>query len=211
LPEDQKERRFLTLEEERLLVSKTIEHDLVVGIYVGILGEAGLRMEEGLGLMWDHIDISRRILTIPASKDSKLSHVPLSDYAVELLKQLPRFIKQPWVFVRPSTSEQLRAPRKEFEAGKEAAQLTWIRGFHDLRHFRASQWVKQGIRLPEVKELLGHKDIKTTMIYAHFDPNGLHQRVIKAQRLDMVGAQQIGNAQSVDLLTRTGTQGFEPR
>ena len=43
-------------------------------------------------------------------------------------------------------------------------------GFHDLRHFRATLWVKLGVDLVTVKELLGNADIQTTMRYAHFAP-----------------------------------------
>lgn len=184
LPEKTKERRFLTLEEERRLVAAVLKQDPAVGAYVGILGETGLRMEEGLGVKWDHVNLADRILTVPGTntKNGQSRHIPLSDYAIELLNGLPRVIGQPWVFVRQTTWRQLRAPRKEFEAGKKAAKLTWVKGFHDLRHFRASQWVRSGIDPRTVKELLGHRDIKTTMIYAHFDPKHAHKAVLEAQR-----------------------------
>ena len=42
-----------------------------------------------------------------------------------------------------------------------------VRGFHDFRHFRATQWLMNGFDVNTVKELLGHVDIHTTMRYLH--------------------------------------------
>jgi site-specific recombinase XerC len=38
---------------------------------------------------------------------------------------------------------------------------------HMLRHSSASHLVMQGVDLPSIKELLGHPQISTIMIYAH--------------------------------------------
>ncbi len=182
LKEKQNARRYLTLEEERRLVGAVYDHDPVVGSFAGILGETGMRLEEGLRLKWDHVDIQNRILTVAASKTVNIRHVPLSDFAIELLRGLTRFVNHPEVFVRLSTMRPLKAPRKEFSEGKKSSGLTWVRGFRDLRHFRASQWVRGGVDLVTVQGLLGHESIETTMIYAHFDPGHASTKIIEVQR-----------------------------
>jgi site-specific recombinase XerD len=41
--------------------------------------------------------------------------------------------------------------------------------FHTLRHTLASRLIQNGLNIYEVKEILGHTDIKTTMRYAHLE------------------------------------------
>ncbi len=43
--------------------------------------------------------------------------------------------------------------------------------FHDLRHTAATLMIDQGIDLVTVSKILGHKDMKTTMLYLHLLPN----------------------------------------
>jgi len=42
---------------------------------------------------------------------------------------------------------------------------------HDLRHTFASHLAMAGTPIPDIKELLGHSDIATTMIYSHLSPD----------------------------------------
>jgi len=42
-----------------------------------------------------------------------------------------------------------------------------------LRHTFASHFMMRGGNLYELKEILGHKDVKMTMRYAHLSPNHL--------------------------------------
>jgi len=42
---------------------------------------------------------------------------------------------------------------------------------YNLRHTFAGHLVMQGVDLPTVKKLMGHSDIQTTMIYAHWANN----------------------------------------
>jgi integrase len=183
IPEDEKALRVMELKEERRLVSAVHDENHVVGCYVGVLGETALRMTEGLLLKWDFVNLEQGILTVEASKNYRARHIPLSDYAIELLRSLPRVVGCPFVFVRLESMDRWRDPRGPFHAGKEATGIDWV-GFHDFRHFRATQWVKRGIDLRTVQELLGHRDITTTMRYAHFAPGHASRSILEAQRLE---------------------------
>ena len=175
LRENEKALRVMTLEEERRLVQKVMDENLIIGCYVGLLGETGLRKTEGLKLKWDYVDVDRRTLTVEASKNGKTRHVPLSDFALELLNKLPRVERCPFVFVWPDTKHPVRDPRHSLFEGRAKAGLQWV-GFHDLRHFRATQWIMRGVDIRSVQGLLGRQNIKTTERYMKFVPSHAAQR-----------------------------------
>src|SRR5262249_22223298 len=46
-------------------------------------------------------------------------------------------------------------------------------GSHILRHSLGTKMVRQGVSLPEIADVLRHRDRRTTMIYAKLDVEGL--------------------------------------
>lgn len=54
-------------------------------------------------------------------------------------------------------------PRTVLRALKNAADIAGVKDakLHTLRHFAATTWLKNGVHLKTVSELLGHADIKT--------------------------------------------------
>jgi integrase len=173
----------MTLEEGRRLVRNVMDDNLVIGCYVGLLGETGLRKTEGLKLKWDYVDIDRRVLTVEASKSGRTRRVPLSDYALHLLSKLERVAGCAYVFVWPDTKQRVQDPRHWFFQGRKKAKLDWV-GFHDLRHFRATQWIMRGVDIRTVQGLLGHSNIQTTERYVKFVDSHASKVVIEAQRLE---------------------------
>jgi integrase len=196
LPEVNKEPRFMTLEENRILVAAVKAEDHLAGVYCGILGETGLRRSDGLMLQWPSLDLQRRRMSKLTSKGNKVVHVPLSDYAIELLGEVTRIVGCPYVFVRFGETEPMNLPRTVFESARKKVGLEWV-GFHDFRHYRGSQWAMRGVDLKTIQELLGHKDIKTTMRYAHFAPNHAERSILEAQKNELnelaAGTEAAGN------------------
>jgi integrase len=96
------------------------------------------------------------------------------------LDRLIRYVHCPYLFVNPRTNKRRVNPEKGFERGAKKAKLKWVR-FHDLRRFRATHWLRMGVDVRTVKELLGHQDVKTTMRYAFLVPDFAIRSVRDAQ------------------------------
>ncbi len=189
LPVEEMAFRVMTVEEFRSLV-QAMDRPSIAAL-VAVLGETALRKGEALALKWDNLDLKNRLLTVGFSKNRKVRHIPLSEFAVEWLLRTVRYLNCPYVFVNSRTGRRWVNPEKVLVRGRRRAGLTWV-GFHDLRRFRATQWVLRGVDLRTVKELLGHADIKTTLRYAHFAPShavrSIHQAHADEQReLDQSG------------------------
>lgn len=125
----------------------------------------GCRKTEILSLQWRFIDWERGLLRLPDSKTGA-KIVPLGAPAVALLRSVPRLEGEPYVFASPRKGRHLVGLQKVWERVREAAKLPGVR-LHDLRHSFASVAVEGGFSLFMVGKVLGHKDTRTTEIYAH--------------------------------------------
>jgi len=89
-----------------------------------------------------------------------------------LQKELQRHESQ-FVFCDPKgtplTHHEIRHP---FDRDQKLNEMRRI-SFHDLRHTFASHFVMKGGSIYDLKELLGHSDVATSMRYAHPAPSHL--------------------------------------
>ena len=137
----------------------------------------GLRAGEIYGLMPYHVDIAIRSVKIYDTKNTLSRVIPLNDIALNIVEKYYRHSVQSLPLFNHN-GELPAAHYKVFRCAIKACGFN--RGikdrrervcFHTLRHTFASWLVQKGYPLAMGGTLLGHKDIKMTMRYAHLAPN----------------------------------------
>jgi integrase len=168
--EGKKERYLSAVEFERLanVLSKR-QREGIEGPYavaaIRLLALTGARLNEILTLRWDCVDFERQTLWLPDSKSGR-KPIFLSQPAIEVLANLPRFDGNPFVIVGKKQGEHLKNLQKPWGRIRKAAGLHDVR-IHDLRHSYASIAAAAGLSLPVIGRLLGHTKSVTTERYAH--------------------------------------------
>ncbi len=151
-----------------LLDALGAEPERDVAIAIAVLALTGARKSEILRARWCDVDIERRHLIVPLSKNGRRRTVMLPVGAIELLCELPRAPGQEWVFPSPIKPEQPRQGlRRCWERVKKRAGLPDQIRPHDMRHSFASLLVNENVSLQIVQHLLGHSRPGTTAAYAH--------------------------------------------
>ena len=130
----------------------------------------GMRAGELFPLTWDMVDLDRRQITIPTTKNGTVGHVNLNDEATTALTAArTNSLGSPYVF-------------ENYRGQRQCVQHRWfndvlakakVKGFrwHDLRHTFCSRLVMAGVDLPTVRQLARHKTLAMTARYVHLAPH----------------------------------------
>jgi integrase len=165
--------RYLSPEETRRLYAELekSENPQLKNI-ISLLLLLGCRKRELLDAKWQEFDLERRSWRIPMSKTGKSRHVPLSQAALSVLSQLPRWEKCSYVVPNPKTLQPYTCVFRSWNTARRAAGLPEVR-VHDIRHSAASYLINSGRSIYEVAKVLGHVQVKTTQRYAHLSQDTL--------------------------------------
>jgi len=160
--------RILSTEEvERVLMAPdNLKHTtLLFTIY-----SSGLRLNELLSLKVDDILWERNQIFVKNGKGGKDRVVGLSQVLKELLElYFHEYKPEYWLFEGQNKQHPYSSAsvQKIVKAAATKAGITKRVSPHLLRHCFATHLMDEGVGIRYIQELLGHKDIKTTLLYTH--------------------------------------------
>jgi len=161
----QSELTFLTIDQINLLLvecKKSTNSHLYPVVLLSLA--TGARISESNGVKRKDLLADR--VVYHDTKNSKNRVVPVKPSLIRYLKLKAFPVSQQRLFAPCKGAFRSALKRTGIELPK--GQLT-----HVMRHTFASHFVMNGGSLKVLQELLGHQDIKTTMIYAHLAPDYL--------------------------------------
>jgi len=169
--------RWLSEDEETRLLAHCHAQlrDIVI---VGL--DTGLRPGNLVGLQRLWVQLAEICLIIPReqTKTKKLPlTIPLTRRAADIVRRYIESAHSEHLFLstagRPLTCAEVN------RALQHAAVKAGLRDIclYTLRHSFISRLVQAGVSLPEVAALAGHRDIRTTMRYAHLAPQHLRNSI----------------------------------
>lgn len=129
----------------------------------------GLRLSELINLKLTDIKSDNDFLLIQQSKGNKDRLVALPDKLLDILRNYYIEYKPKEFLFEGAKGGQYgeRSVQLVLKKAMKKANITTKGSVHTLRHSYATHLIKSGIDIRVVQELLGHSDIRTTMIYTH--------------------------------------------
>lgn len=130
-------------------------------------GETAMRAGEIVGMKWEHIDLKRRVVDLPMTKNGTSRQVPLSRHAVEILERLPE--SDP---VFALDSRQLDVLWRKVRDRAAVDGLT----FHDSRHWAITQLAKK-LDVMDLARMVGHRNVNQLLTYYNESAEDLAKRL----------------------------------
>ncbi len=175
---------FSQQEIKRLLnCTHNLKHKAMLSTIYGL----GLRVGELLSLRIVDVDKHRKLVTVYNGKGKKDRNVMLPSYLQKLLRQYYKeYRPKEYLFegskggkyTQSSVGAVLRQAMQKASITKSATP-------HTLRHSFATHLLENGTDIRIIQELLGHKSIKTTLIYTHVSNRIISKVVSPLDELDL--------------------------
>jgi len=145
-----------------------------------VLLNTGMRAGELRNLIWSDLNWEQDIIKIQAKEfwtpKSYSRDIPMNKMVKDVLVKLKTNSRGTFIFnldgkqIGPNKLRQMliKLARK---VGLDISRI------HSLRHTFCSNLINKNIDLPTVQKLMGHSDIKTTMIYSHQSEDHIREAI----------------------------------
>jgi len=165
--EDNARIRWLEEDEEKRLRAVIAEHFPERLPELEIALGTGMRLSEQYGLTWGSVDLKRREVRLPMTKNYSGRSIPMNSDVLNAFKKL-----QETAAKKSVTVFSINNPRPWFQGALRLAKIKRFR-WHDCRHTFCSNLAMKGVNLKIIQTLAGHKTIAITARYAHLDDAAL--------------------------------------
>jgi integrase len=135
--------------------------------FIVMLLDTGARHGEIRNLEWDKINLAEKTIALWRPKVRNESILYMTDRVYQILVRRKQDSTGPYIFTNRTGGPKQYSPASIRKAFNRAGMTDC--SAHTLRHTHASRLIQNGLNIYEVKEILGHADIKTTMRYAHIE------------------------------------------
>jgi len=165
---ERKRDRYVNIDElPRLLKAINDVNDPYVRAALWLYLLTGTRKMELLKAKRRDLDIHQKTLRLLETKNGQDRYIHLSDLAVEILINIPEKPGNPYLFCGRNPGRPLVNIYGTWERVREDAGMPDLT-IHDLRRSVGSYLAQSGHSLILIGEVLGHKDLSSTEIYARF-------------------------------------------
>ncbi|RYG90585.1 DUF4102 domain-containing protein [Loktanella sp. IMCC34160] len=201
---EEEKKRYLSEEEQTRLgrvLNECLQDEsetVFVISAIMLLMLTGCRRNEITTLRWDYIHYTH--LDLPDSKTGR-RRIPLPRDAYDILMSLPRRDGNPYVIQGITPDGYLTDLERPWRRIRERAGLEDVR-LHDLRHTYASVAMQSGIDPFTLKEIMGHRNLQTTLRYAHLADDAVQRAAGSvAARLAASIGRQGGESRKLRIVT----------
>jgi len=131
-----------------------------------LLKETGMRIGEALKLEWTDVDFGRNVVAVNhPEKNGESRQIEVSNKLMAMLNRLRKKNNKVFGHITMNTAQSsFHVQRKHAAFKLQNPRLMQIT-FHTFRHWKATMEYHRTKDILHVMQLLGHRDINTTLIY----------------------------------------------
>lgn len=150
-------------------------------VFLALL-HTGMRIDELANLAWHDVDLKKRLITVSTKvdfspkTDSSQRIIPMNTVMYNMIGRMS-LNKQNQKYVIASVKGGKLRERHLLIICKRIAAKAGIKSnayLHKFRHTFATHLIQHGVPIERIQKLLGHTDIRQTLVYAYVRTDDMH-------------------------------------